>query len=290
MAKTTTSRKPNYKIIRIEKQLKRYGFLNLKSYVHDAKITMTKFYAKDDDEAYAYLQDYKRVANKAYDYYYDDYSPAYLTDRKGKKHEFDDVFAKWEFERNDKPWYKKIIENASFNLEYYLLDCPKNSWYWLRDNVFMLKHKHQYGEYWSLDSHILDDLKWNIPLLNKHAHGIAMPYIDKAVCEMHKDEKDFDIREWNKTHHEYTNEEEKLAVKYQEESRNELLKHVKLYEYYRDHGVTDDKELDKKWHFTLPIKKGTYDHFDYKKLDALRLKHWNKIWEWMRMYGETLWD
>lgn len=84
MAKTTASRKPNYKIIRIEKQLKRYGFLSLKSYVHDAKITMTKFYAKDDDEAYAYLQDYKCVANKAYDYYYDDYRPAFLTDRKGK--------------------------------------------------------------------------------------------------------------------------------------------------------------------------------------------------------------
>ena len=88
----------------------------------------------------------------------------------------------------------------------------------------------------------------------------------------------------------YTNEEEKLAVKYQEGSRNELLKHIKLYEYYRDFGVTDDKELDKKWHSTLPIKKGTYDHFDHKKLDALRLKHWNKIWEWMRQYGETLWD
>ena len=119
---------------------------------------------------------------------------------------------------------------------------------------------------------------------------MAYPYLNRAVIETHKDEKDFDINEWNKTNYEYTDEQEKFAVKYQEESRNELLHYVKMYEFYRDHGVTDDKEFDAKWHHTLPIKKGTFDSFKYDQLEALQKKYWNKIWEWMRVYGQTLWD
>lgn len=286
MAKTT----PNYRIIRIEKQLKKYGFLKCKSYVHTAKITMTKFYAKDDDDAYKYLQEYKKVANRAYDYYYDSYCSYVVIDRKGKKHEFESDFEQYEFERNDRIWYKKFADTLLFNLEFYFIDRPKYVWYWLRDNVYLLRNKHKYGEHWSLDCHILDDLKWNLPKLVKNCIGVSLLYLDKAVCETHKDEKDFDVKKWNETHYEHTDEEFKLAVQYQEEARNRLLNYVKTYEYYRDCGITEDKALDKRLHHTLPIKKGTYDHFDYKKLDALRTKYWNKIWEWMRTMGETLYD
>lgn len=282
--------RPNYRIIRVERQLKRYGFLKLKSFVDHKKITMTKFYADTDEDAYEYLQEYKRLANKAYEYYYDTYSPQVVIGKDGKRHEFDDLVDKWNYEDKQTAWYKRLFEKIEFELEYYFVDVPQHGWYWLRDNVYLLKNKHKYGEHWSLDCHVLDDLKWNIPLLNKYSHGIAWPYLDKAVKETHKDEKDFDINEWNKNNHSYTDEEEKKAIKYQEESRNELLKYVKLYEYYRDMGVTDDTEFENKWRYTLPIKKGTYDCFDYKKLDALQKKYWNKIWEWMRQMGQTLWD
>ena len=281
---------PNYRIIRIEKQLKRYGFLKLKSYVHTKKITMAKFYAESDEKAYEYLQEYRRVANKAYDYYFDIIQSYTVVGKDGKSHEFETLGEKWKYEDKKDHWYKRLFDSLSFNLEFYFKDKPLDFWYWIRNNVYLLKNKHQYGEYWSLDDHILDDLKWNIPLLNKYSHGMAWPYLDKAVYETHKDEKDFDINKWNKTNHSYTDEEEKKAIKYQEESRNELVKYVKLYEYYRDCGVTEDKEFDKKWRHTLPIKKGSYDLFDYKKLDALQKKYWNKIWEWMRQMGQTLWD
>lgn len=249
---------------------------------------MVKFYAKNDDEAYQYLKDYEKVANKKYKYYYESWSPYVVIGKNGKKHEYEDCFAAWD--ATEKSFFQKIIDFFVFGLAFWLFDRPRDAYHWIKDKIYLLKNNHKHCEYWSLDCHILDDIKWNIPLLNKHSHGMAYPYLNRAVIETHKDEKDFDINEWNKTNHEYTDEQEKLAVKYQEESRNELLHYVKMYEFYRDHGVTDDKEFDAKWHHTLPIKKGTFDSFKYDQLEALQKKYWNKIWEWMRVYGQTLWD
>lgn len=282
--------KPNYRIIRIEKQIKKYGFLNMKSYVHNKKITMLKFYAENDDDAYKFLVNYKKVANKAYDYYYDHCHSYSVIDENGKIQYYNDSDDILEHNFNNGKWYKRIYEDIVFNLEYIFIDKPKDLYYWVRDNIYLLKNKHQYGEYWSLDEHILKDLIWNIERLNKCSHGMAIPYCKMAVKEIHRNDKNFDINNWNEQNHSYTEEEEKLAVKYQKESRNELVKYIKLYMFYRDYGCSDYPETEKEYHHTLPIKKGTYDILDYKKLNTLRQKYWNKIWEWMRMYGETLWD
>lgn len=288
--KKNKKQKPNYRIIRIEKQIKKYGFLNMKSYVHNKKITMVKFYAENDDEAYEYLVNYKKVANKAYDYYYDQYHSYGVTDKDGKIHYYDDFEDRLDHDLNSGKWYKKIYEDTVSNLEYIFIDNPKYLYYWIRDNIYLLRNKHQYGEHWSLDDHILKDLIWNIDRLIKYSHGMAFPYCEMAVKETHKNDKNFDINKWNEQNHSYTEEEEKLAVKYQKESRNELVKYIKLYMFYRDCGCSDYPDIEKEYHHTLPIKKGTYDTLDYKKLHSLRQKYWNKIWEWMRMYGETLWD
>lgn len=288
--KKNKKQKPNYRIIRIEKQIKKYGFLNMKSYVHNKKITMVKFYAENDDEAYEYLVNYKKVANKAYDYYYDQCHSYGVADKDGKIHYYDDFEDRLDHELDSGKWYKKIYEDIVFNLKYIFIDKPKELYYWIRDNIYLLRNKHQYGEHWSLDDHILKDLIWNIDRLNKYSHGMAFPYCEMAVKETHKNDKNFDINKWNEQNHSYTEEEEKLAVKYQKESRNELVKYIKLYMFYRDCGCSDYPDIEKEYHHTLPIKKGTYDTLDYKKLHSLSLKYWNKIWEWMRMYGETLWD
>ena len=281
----------NYRIIRIEKQIKKYGFLNMKSYVHNKKITMRKFYAKNDDDAYKFLVNYKKIANKAYDYYYDHCHSYGVLDENGKIHYYDDDFDHiLNHDLNCGKWYKRIYEGIVFNLEYIFIYKTKELYYWLIDNIYLLRNKHQYGEYWSLDEHILKDLIWNIERLNKHLHGMAFPYCEMAVKETHKSDKNFDINKWNEQNHSYTEEEEKLAVKYQKESRNELIKYIKLYMFYRDCGCSDYPEIEKEYHHTLPIKRGTYDILDYKKLNKLRQECWNKIWEWMRTYGETLCD
>ena len=290
ISKKNKKQNPNYRIIRIEKHIKKYGFLNMKSYVYNKKITMLKFYAENDDDAYKFLVNYKKIANKAYDYYYDHCDSYGVKDANGKIHYYDDFEDKLDHKMNCGKWYKRIYEDIVFNLEYIFIYKPKDLYYWVRDNIYLLKNKHQYGEYWSLDEHILKDLIWNIERLNKHSHGIQCPYCEMAVKETHKNDKNFDINKWNEQNHSYTEEEEKLAVKYQKESRNELVKYIKLYMFYRDCGCSDYPEIEKEYHHTLPIKKGTYDILDYKKLNTLRQEYWNKIWEWMRIYGETLWD
>ena len=93
----------------------------------------------------------------------------------------------------------------------------------------------------------------------------------------------------------YTEDEWKLGKKLRADEYDRMLEYVALYDYYSNFGITnkelvDDVEaFENKWKKTLPIKPGTYRDFDYKKLDALADKYWNKIWEWMRTYGRALW-
>ena len=64
-AKESSAKKePNYKIIRLE---------DIPNTACKRKITMIKFYAEDDDEAYDKLVEYKKAANRAYTYYIDNY-------------------------------------------------------------------------------------------------------------------------------------------------------------------------------------------------------------------------
>ena len=66
MTKEEKAKKPNrfththYKIFRVEKDEKTGK---------ESKITMKKFWAKDDSEAYEVLKDYRKIANKEYTYY-----------------------------------------------------------------------------------------------------------------------------------------------------------------------------------------------------------------------------
>lgn len=286
----TNRQKPNYRIIRIEKQIRKYGFLNLKTYVRNKKITMVKFHAENDDDAYDFLVSYKKVANRAYEYYYDRCQDFFILEKDGRRYYVDDYEDTFDYNELNTPWYMRIYDNIVFNMEYVFKYFPMRVYYWFRDNIYLLKTKHQYGEHWDLDHHILKDLVWNIQKLNNSSHGMAFPYCEMAVKESHKNDKNFDFKKWNEQNYNYTDEETKLAIKYQEESRNELLKNIKLYMFYREGGYSDYPDIENKYRHTLPIKKGTYDIMDYKKLQSLTRKYWNKICDWMRTYGETLYD
>lgn len=259
---------------------------------------MVKFFAKDDDDARAYLKDYRKAANKEYDYYFESYSPVCVIGEDGKRREYEDHFAYYAAEKQrkaEKSIFRRAWDAITLELWYWFIDKPSNAKYWLRDLVYWMKNRHDYRESWSLDTHVLDDLVWNIPILIKTKHGLAYPFLDKAVKETHKDEKGFDIKKWNETNHDYTDDEEKRAEKYQDEEFMRLVEYIKLYRYYSDSGVIDETNeeevaFDKKWRHTLPIISGTYDSFDYKKLQALTNRYWNKIWDWMRLFGQALCD
>lgn len=283
-----------FKIFRVEKEYVKPGLFK-KPYVKTNKITMKKFSAKDFDEARSELQEYKRLANKEYTYYVEETHQHVVIDKNGKKKVYDSCIDEWEEEAKSRPIIVRAWSWLTLELWYWFVDRPNTFRYWVRDLIYFLKNKHDYKESWNLDCHILQDMLWNIPILIENKHGIAYPFLDKAVKETHAKEKGFDIKEWNKTHYTYTDEEEKKAIEYQNEEYERVLEYIKLYEYYRDGGSIDETdpkqvEFDKKLHYTLPIIPGTYDSLDYDKLNVLTERNWNKIWEWMRKFGQTLWD
>ncbi|MBP5784397.1 MAG: hypothetical protein J6W16_02280, partial [Methanobrevibacter sp.] len=121
--------------------------------------------------------------------------------------------------------------------------------------------------------------------------------IDEAIMKLHENEPRFNLDAYHKEHCcGYPKEVEDLAMKIQKDEYKNLLLYVKLYKYYASNGYVDfenqeEVEFDKKWRYTLPIKSGTYDEIsDYKKLVSLSKEYWNKIWDWMKAYGDKLND
>lgn len=297
--KVTNKNKNNYKIFRVEKDTS-----SINGY---KKITMKKFYAKNDVEAYEYLKEYRKLANKQFIYYYGAIHTYKLQDTDGIVFEceyFSDAY-KQEHDYKMKHYkgfklVKYVLGNIWLDIQIWFEHYTVNVWHnitnWFSCMWYFHKHQQYKHASYGLDSYMLDTLMHNVRKLLENKHGVAYPYLDKARIELHKNEKDFDIIKYNKEHYDYTDDETTLASKYQSESYEQLLQYIRLYRYYLDDYMlidSNDKELvelDKKYRHTLPIKPGTYDEMEYDKLSKLSDKYWNKIWEWMRMYGQTLWD
>lgn len=254
------------------------------------KIIMQKFLAEDDAEAYSYLKEYRKAANKAYTYFYSQEDKYVSVDENGNKKTYSSMHEMHEDWLKDKNILEKVKTELSYRWSKII-----DGWYWLKYLWYYIRTGHDYKASWSLDSHLLNEIVWNIKIL-KDDDGCSTLYLDKARAEIHKDEKDFNIYDYAvKMNYDYTEDEWKLAKKLRAEEYDRMLEYIALYDYYSNYGIAgktlvDDVEaFEEKWKKTLPIKPGTYREFDYKKLDALANKYWNKIWEWLRTYGRTLW-
>lgn len=284
----------NFRIVRIERELVKDGLFK-KPVVKTKKVEVIRFHANDVKEAYDFLKDYTKTANKDYTYYFDEINVFHIMNDDGSVTECEDIVRYWDSEDKNHPFIVRMWKSLTYNLWYWFIDKPNSVKHWVKDIAYLLRTKHNRNESWSLDTHMLDDMLWNIPILIKSKHGLAAPFLDMAVKETHKDDSTFNLDEWNKTYHDYTKEEEELADKYQRESYEKVVEFIKLYYYYESYGVVDKNNedevaFDKKFRSTLPIIPGSYDMMDYKRLSELQKKTWNKIWEWVRTYGQTLWD
>lgn len=254
------------------------------------KIIMQKFFAENDTEAYNYLKEYRKVANKAYTYYYGQEDKYVSVDENGNKKTYSSM------NEMIKDWLKdkNILEKIKTELSYRWSKII-DGWHWLKYLWYYIRTGHNYKASWSLDSYLIDEIVWNIKIL-KNDSGCSTLYLDKARAEIHKDEKDFNIDDYAiKMNYCYTEDEWKLAKKLRAEEYDRMLEYIALYDYYSNYGIADKtlvddvKAFEEKWKKTLPIKPGTYREFNYNKLDTLANKYWNKIWEWFRTYGRTLW-
>lgn len=271
-------KKPNYQIFTIESNCK--------------KNVVERFYADSNKAANDYLvENYVKTVNGSKKHYWGHYSPIKVLHDDGTTTEYtcyEAIIGKTE------GFWNKVKEFFAVDVAYYLWDKPKDLWYWLKDLVFLNKNKIERRASWSFDTYVLEMIEKTLPRLMEDKVGISQLFIDQAICDLHKDDASFDLAKYNEDHCStgYPKEVDRLAEKMMEKAYNEILLHIKLYRYYSDFGVVEDKDqaFDKEWRSTLPIIEGSYDEFDYKKLQSLADQEWNAIWEMMKAYGRTMWD
>lgn len=276
------NKRPNYKIYYFGKN-------------HYDKIVLEKFYAENDDAAYAHLNTLPSNGKTLY------YAPIHYVstvDSKGNRSpevDIDEHHALGKWIHEDEPFLKRMWEEVKDFFVYWLVDRPKDFYYWLRDLKYLLKNKEAYSNQWNLDYHLLESIERNVPSLIKNSYALA--FIDDAILQLHGNEPEFDLDKFHRDNcMGYPKEVEELAVKIQNEEYNKLLLYVKLYKYYAafgdiDFDNPDEVAFDKEWRHTLPIKPGTYDEIsDIKKMTSLAQEYWNKTWEWVKKHGQKLND
>lgn len=271
-----------YKIFRVEKDAVTGT---------EKKITMKKFYAKDDTKAYEYLREYQKMANPEFTYYYGDTEFVVDYDKDGKEIRFDSL------QESAEAWKKNetIFEKISIWWDIYVKDTISDFFYNMKKRRFWRKTRHNYEESFSLDMHIINDIIFNVPIIKAEKHGYPQYFCDKAVLELHKNDKKFDLEKYYAENNGKTDKNvDELAVAMYHAELDKLVLNAKLYLYYESFGIIDEKnkdevEFDKKWHKTLPYQPGRYKEFDYQKLRALQDKCWNSVFNWIKQYGRFLW-
>lgn len=258
--------------------------------------TLKKFWAKDDKVAYAYLKKWKKDNSGKHNVdecYYSTtgYYIGSKLDENGNVKHYDSMAELLENDRLEMPIWKKILEALACPFEVlwykisYFVDCVKNLHHYA-------KFKHSRNEHWSLDTHILDDLRFNIPKLLDNRVSTPIRFYEKARVELNKDDKNFDLEKSLKSSSNFSDEETKLAIRLWNDQLEHVLLDVKLYDFYSNFGILNngDTEFYEVWKDTLPYKPGTLNELDFSKLKALENKHWNAIWNWIKENGRDLWD
>lgn len=284
---SATKNKVHYKIFKVE--IDESGKSNKK--------TLKKFWAKDDKAAYAFLKKWKKQNAGKYNVdecYYSTtgYYIGNKLDENGNVKHYDSLDEMIEGDKNGLSLCKKIAE---------ALVCPfEVLWhkiaffvYGAKNLSYYAKNKHSMNEHWSLDMHILDDLRFNIPKLLNDRVSTPTRFYEEARMTTHKDEKNFDFEKSLKDNPMFSDEETSLAEKLWNSQLEKLLLDIKLYDFYSNFGIPryeNEPDFYETWKNTLPYKPGTLKELDFAKLRALENKHWNAIWNWIKENGRDLWD
>ena len=279
--------KENFRIIRVE---------------NGRKIAVEYFYAATTKNALAYLKKYK--ASHEGDFYWDYANRVVAADgtyqddmisfdeiesiaaKKNQKKDKFDFEVTLSIKQNGKElktrtFKKKFIVPAYKTLKREML-CGFDDFKFIVDNYdYASNSTHCRSEYWSIDHHVMNDILFNIERLKKNKHGCPTNMVDKARKQLNVSEAD--------AHKDDTEDKVmKLAMKLWDDELDELALYIKLYQHYNEYGYSDDKTLIEK--YPIPYLEGSYKNIDYKKLNTLTQKYWNK---WIKKFGEigqSMWD
>lgn len=181
--------------------------------------------------------------------------------------------------------------------------CLKDKWIemwkdhrWKKEQLaYWKKNKHDITEWWSLELHLLKDLKWNLKRLIKDGYAMNTEFIKDVVTEEYGNEPGFDLDEsMNKYFTGKGNPDlEERAVKRQNETYERICHLVDLYTFYYNQEIDDEDAFTskKRTEDMKPIlMPGTYDMLDYKAMIAKGDECWREIWELVKRYGQQMGD
>lgn len=241
------------------------------------EISVYKFWASGDKEAKKVLDAYKADHDDGKEYSFDTSGYYMGSDRK----RYDSMSEMLDDHRKRKKGKKTPKKPKKVS--------PKPEAVSKKDLAYYARHRHSPNEWWDIEWHILDDLKFNVPILIEKCHGCPNEFWFRARVEKHPDEKT------RPTDLNPTNEEVDRGMELWKEELERLLENIRLYQFYEGYGYFDKKDklmskIAEKYGDTIPYVPGTNRRIDYLKLDKLQEKAWNSIWDWLKEYGQALWD
>ena len=171
-------------------------------------------------------------------------------------------------------------------------------WCWDRSNFkHWKKTGHSLSESWSLEMHMLRDLKYNLKKLNNDGYGINTKFMYDVLHDKYPGESDQEIEKrmieimMNSGRGE-VEEINRLAVEKQLQTYDRICHLVDLYTFYVNQEIDDKgptkENLTDDMHFYLI--EGTYNMLDYKKMMDEGQKVWNEIWDLVKTYGQQMGD
>ena len=255
------------------------------------KVQVSDFWAEDRHAALAELEIYKKKRalvdpDDSREYFYGT-KGGFITDAgNGLEEEHDDMVQWLGFD--EKETFLEKAKIAGMRIWQKLRDiryAVEDFWFFFRHYSMQSNKSHNRSESWSLDSHILDDIEFNVPRIKADKHGVPTEFCERAREKM----KGTRVGNVNPS-----DEEMDVGKKLLDEELDRLLLSVRLYRYYEGYGMIDERDkayvaIDKEYRKTLPYFPGTDKDLDYAELSRLKQAEWHKIWKWMDEYGQMLW-
>ena len=186
--------------------------------------------------------------------------------------------------------------------EWWLWDKWANKWRewrWDRRNLkYWKKNNHALDEFWSLEMHILKDLKWNLKRINEEGYSINTEFMYDVLRQEHPEESNEDInKRMDKIMVDADRNEaervEKAAVKLQKETYEHIRHLIDLYTFYVNQEIDDEDAFTSSQRTSdmQPIlMKNTYDMLDYKAMLKKGNETWNEILDLVKKYGQQMSD
>ena len=168
--------------------------------------------------------------------------------------------------------------------------------WWFKKTISLHRTGHSPDEWWTLELHLLETLKFNLKRLIEDGVSINSEFVKDALAKRHGSEAGFDLDAAMK---EFSmgkdyDEVEKEAIELQNQTYARICHLADLYTFYFNQEV-DDKDIYEHPELRTPDMRelyleGSYDELDYKAMADRGTECWNEIWDLVKRYGQQMGD